>query len=342
VTGREPRNGSIGIPSDTGPGRGDKALADTPAHSSSATDEVGTKEIPIHVGTPEVLRFRSVFELVGPIVAPAGLLTGLLFYFGRVYVSARFRYFGIDASVLSFSTEEYVLMSIQPIFVPLGAILAIGLLALQIHLPLSGWITTRRHLRLLTLLTPAIGLGSLSLLAFGVMGLLRRPVFRTELLVTPLSFAFGTLGLAYTGYLRRKLHAVARPAATLTARSRLVSVSHFVMVAMLVILSVFWAMGDWAEGLGRGRAEALAQNLVNRPGVILYSKDGLGFDPGAGVTAERVTDEDTPYRVRYRGLKLLLRTGSEYFLLPAGWSPSAGVAIVLPRSTAFRVEFTPR
>ncbi|MGH2707432.1 MAG: hypothetical protein ACRDJF_08440, partial [Actinomycetota bacterium] len=289
---------------------------------------------PTVLGAPQL---RSTLETVGLVVAPTTLVTGLLFYFGRVYTTARLSYFGIEPSVVGFSMQEYLLRSIQPIFVPLGVLALIGLTLIWTHSILSRWTQGDPPRRALNALFLALGLGGLVLVAAGVAGLWGHPVFGIDLLITPVSFAFGTIGLSYAISLRRRMHK------TRVSEPRWRSLASLTLVSVLVILSTFWAMGDWAAGLGRGRAQALADQLASRaPGVILYSTQSLSIDPATGVTMERIEEDGSPYRVRYRGLKLFLRSGGKYFLLPASWSPSTGVVIVLPDSDALRVEFTPR
>jgi hypothetical protein len=62
-----------------------------------------------------------------------GVLTALAFYFGWTFTDARSRYFDIDSSALGFSTQDYVLRSTGAIFLPLGAILVLALIAAWVH-----------------------------------------------------------------------------------------------------------------------------------------------------------------------------------------------------------------
>ena len=61
---------------------------------------------------------HQALRTIGSVVAPTTLLTALLFYFGWVSVSVQSRYFGFDASLLEFSTQDYLLQSISPTFLP--------------------------------------------------------------------------------------------------------------------------------------------------------------------------------------------------------------------------------
>ncbi len=44
---------------------------------------------------------------------------------------------------------------------------------------------------------------------------------------------------------------------------------------------------------------------------------------------------------RYTGLKLILQSGGQIFFLPVQWHKADGTAVVLPRTDALRLEFTP-
>jgi len=78
---------------------------------------------------------RSALELAGLVVAPTTLVTALAFYFGWVLTNSRASYFGIDASALGFSTQDYLLRSADALFVPLGTalVLALGVVWLQAY-----------------------------------------------------------------------------------------------------------------------------------------------------------------------------------------------------------------
>ena len=64
---------------------------------------------------------RKLLGLIAGIVAPATLLTALAYYFGWRRERAFAGYFGIDPSVLGFSTSDYILRSVDALFVPVSA-----------------------------------------------------------------------------------------------------------------------------------------------------------------------------------------------------------------------------
>jgi hypothetical protein len=99
-------------------------------------------------------------------------------------------------------------------------------------------------------------------------------------------------------------------------------------------------MSEYARALGRGRAERLAASLGTRPSVTVFSKQRL-FVSGAGVVETRLPQGDAAFAFSYSGLRLLIRSGGKYFLLPEEWSRRGGVAIVVADTADLRLEFGP-
>jgi hypothetical protein len=110
-------------------------------------------------------------------------------------------------------------------------------------------------------------------------------------------------------------------------------------VAALIFLSLFWTTKELAQALGRGQAQVLEANLATRPGVVVLSERRLGLD-GPGVD-EQVLSGEAAYSFLYSGLRLLVHSGDQFFLLPAGWTHGEGNAIVLGDTQGVRIEFTP-
>jgi hypothetical protein len=59
-----------------------------------------------------------VWGVLSGVVAPATLVTALLFYFGYVSTRAQFRYFGVDVDTLGYTTQEFVMRAPQSLLVP--------------------------------------------------------------------------------------------------------------------------------------------------------------------------------------------------------------------------------
>jgi hypothetical protein len=107
-----------------------------------------------------------------------------------------------------------------------------------------------------------------------------------------------------------------------------------------MVLSLFWAMSEYAGALGRGRAERLEAGLSSRPSVVVFSKERLNLSAPA-VEETALAGSESSFRFSYSGLRLLIRSGGKYFLLPDGWTRDTGVAVVLPDTDELRFEFAP-
>jgi len=125
-----------------------------------------------------------------------------------------------------------------------------------------------------------------------------------------------------------------------TARSDGSALAEWGATFLLVSIGLFWAVGNYAFGVGHGRAVQLYEALPIVPEAVLYSEKSLSLDV-PGVAELRCQDPDAAYRFRYSGLRLVREAGNQYLLLPATWSPAAGPAVLVPRNDAVRLEFRP-
>jgi len=282
---------------------------------------------------------RGVLETVGLVVAPTTLLAAVALYFGFVLTASRAAYFGIDHSTLALSRNDYMLRSTDALFVPLGALVLAGLVALAAHSITGGALDRDLRVSELRWVVRILGLVGLLLFAFGVAALFRPPVVTTYYLVPPLSLGIGAALLAYAVYFERRARARGRSDKGADS-GRPLSTLSVVLVSLLVLLSIFWATNEYASALGRGRAQQLAAALSSRPGVVIYSNQRLGIT-GPGIDEQRLAGSDLAYQYRYSGLRLLIRSGGKFFMLPTGWTRDQGSVIVLPESRSIRLEFLP-
>lgn len=277
-------------------------------------------------------QLKGALDNLARVAAPTTVISALLFYFGWIYTDARSRYFGVDPSALGFSPQDYVLRSVSALFHPLAIACLIGLGLFRCH----SWISRRLQAERTTGLRAArvcLGVLGCILLLVGVLGVVRRPVFDIELLLPPLGFLLGGGALAYQRYL-----AISAGALPPAPASRAVRFYSRLAVGVFMVLALFWVVGDSAGALGRGSAEFLASTLDRRPGVTVYSKQDL-FIEGPDVMVEQLGGES--YRYRYSGLRLLIKSGGKYFLLPASWTQAEGAVLELPDDDGIRLEFTP-
>lgn len=279
---------------------------------------------------------RGALEIIALVVAPTTLVTALALYFGWVLTNSRASYFGLDASALGFSAQDYLLRSADALFVPLGTLIVLALGAVWLHAQTMRQLAGHHQRLRLAARVAAVSGGVLFVL--GVVSVFRPLSFSPHYLFPSASPGIGVALLAYAMYLLDRLDVVehsARLAPAMDARSPAVAVA---LIALLIVLSSFWTASSYAQALGRGRAARLAAGLSERPHVAVFAPKRL-YIRAAGVVEQRLTGDDRAYRYRYSGLRLLIRSGRKYFLLPDGWTHANGAAIVLADSQDYRFEF---
>jgi hypothetical protein len=274
---------------------------------------------------------RSLGSALSTIVAPTSLVSALLYYFGWSHVYWLYRYLGVDSTVLGFTTGDYLMRAIDGLFVPMTVAAVAGLAALWGHALLRARLVADTPPGALRIVVRVLaGLGLLLTLA-GLWSTVTPTFLYATIVLAPLSLAAGVALLTYSLRLRRLLH----PA---PAASGLLPFLEWAVVFVIIGLSLFWATNDYAVAVGRSRARQVVRELPSYPPVRLYSARSLSLDV-PGVTEVRCRDPKAAYQVRYDGLRLLPQSGSQYLLLPAHWNPRTGVAVLLPRTDAIRLEF---
>ncbi|MEO3868516.1 hypothetical protein ABGB18_06770 [Nonomuraea sp. B12E4] len=270
------------------------------------------------------------------IIAPTSLITALLFYFGYLATRARFEYFGVYLDLVNLSTPDLLLFGSEALYVPvvivgLAVLVSTGLrLAVQWLLAdpgrdtVSGWVTL------------AVLLVSLLLLLRAVIGLAPQ-VARTEYPgITALSLTLGALLLTYCETLWRTL-AARRPQAAWTPPPATVRTARLALIALMVA-GLFWTANSFSFLYGNGQALNDAQNLPERPPVILDTHDPIQIPP-KGVVHIALPDEK--FRHRYIGLRLLVESDKRLFLVPARWSRTTSRTIVIENSSDIRLQLAP-
>jgi hypothetical protein len=278
-----------------------------------------------------------VLRLLGTVVAPTTLLTGLLFYFGQMYVAGYCRYFGVNFTTLDLSVRDYLTRSVEGIFLPLVLAAALALVVLwlvRVVFQLLDEPTRERVLRTGLPIVAAVGaalivLAAVALAVGGTVG-------DTAPELGGLSLTAGVV--AVTVSVPRLLDR--RRSGDVPAALRAeVAVAEWTAAFVLASVGLFWAVGSYATGIGTGRAEEMAAALPVWPDTVLYSERDLGLH-AAGITQTACAGEGSAYRYRYDGLKLVLQSGGQYFFLPAGWTTADGSALVIPRTDSLRLEFS--
>lgn len=284
----------------------------------------------------------QVLKIIGSVAAPTTLLTALLFYFGLVYAIGFFRYFGVNFTVLNLPAQDYLILSTDGLIIPLIYAAGVTLLALWLYQLRLETLSAAARRIVLRVVIPAAAVAGVVLVSLAMAhAVLGAPVFpATFWEARGLSFSIGVLLLAYAARLRRGLTAK-RPAGQTPQRvPEAVVVAKWGAVFILVSIGLFWAVGSYAIGVGAGNAQKLADDLSHAPNIVLYSEKSLSLH-ASGVQETTCRNPDAAYRFRYAGLRLVPQSGNQYyFFLPAGWTPADGVAILIPRNAAVRLEFS--
>jgi hypothetical protein len=282
---------------------------------------------------------RSALELIGLVAAPTTILAAFAFFFGWTFTNVRTSYFGIDPSTLGFSTQDYLLRSTDALFVPVGAALVLALFAVAVHSLVSRALgDVRLHPALRWAAGIAVIAGA-ALFAVGVSAVFDPLPFSPHYLFPSASLGIGIALLAYGLHLRGRLDALhaSRPTEDAGGGPSRPSPAA-ALVALLVVLSGFWTASEYAEELALGRAKTLEATIDSRPSVTVFAPQRLHIK-APGVVERRLRGADSAYRYRYSGLRLLVRSGGKYFLLPKDWSHATGAAIVLRDTRELRFEF---
>jgi hypothetical protein len=269
-----------------------------------------------------------VRTVVGLVLGQLGAVTALAFYFGWVRTSAYLQYFGLDTSMVDFSTADYVLRSVGAAYWPLMWLGLLVVLALAAHARICAVLArdgTRGDRHLATI--AAVGVG---LLGVAVAGLFDVWIFPPRIPVIPLLLTAGFALIAYSW----ALHSI-RPA---PGEASLVAKAQIVALCGLIAGGLFWAWGSYANTVGERTAQQTADALADRTEVPVFSARRLALS-GPGVHVDRIDDEESLYRFRYTGLRLLLRSDDRYFLLPKDWERGQGSVFVLSESDEVRLEF---
>lgn len=275
----------------------------------------------------------KVLKIVGGVVAPTTLLTGLLFYFGRLYATGPFAYFDVNVTVLDLTVQDYLFRSVDGLLVPLVGLAGLVVLALWAR-QLTGSLPSRAAAFVRRLQPPlAAGAGAV-LVCVALTDLVGEPLFPTHPELRGTYFAVGVLLLAYAVHLLCR-----RATGRRTTRTTVAVMMEWGMLFVLVSAGLFWAAGSYANQVGVERARQIEATLPDFPTTTLYSEKRLGLDPA--LANELSCRPDGAYRYRYDGLKLLLRSGDQYLFVPTGWTRSKGSALLIRRADTLRLEFAP-
>jgi hypothetical protein len=221
----------------------------------------------------------QLFRVAGSIVAPTSLLTALLFYFGRLHAYWYFRHFGVNFTVLDLSTQDYLIRSVDGLFVPMIVILLVGLVALTGLWAAHAEVARRASRRLTLRVAGTVAAAGALLLGTSLVALADPAVLAAAAALPGLFLTAGMLLLAYAGELWR----AAPTARTRIARPAWLALAERAGVFLLVSIGLFWSVANYSASVGTGRARQTEALLAYEPTVVLFSEQSLSV-AGPGVT----------------------------------------------------------
>jgi hypothetical protein len=273
---------------------------------------------------------NELLRQMGTVLANVTVLTALLVYFGWVRSEVQSDRLGVNESIFGMSTREYLLRSVQPVLQLLVVVAVTGLLWLLA----DRWLLRRLQdhgtsdpvVRWSLRLLPA-GLVILPLTAW-LAGFVWPAL---AFIAFPLCGVAGLLLVLYAFYLRQRL-----PGALVLPAGREALLRAF--TAIIVGVGLFWAAANYATVEGIELARRFVDEVPGLPRVVVYSPAHLHID-APGAREEPLPPEQSAYKFRYVGLRLLEHTGGHYFLVSDDWSPRYGVVVMLADEDPVRLEF---
>ena len=311
-------------------------LPDTPADVAVRS---GRTSRPTHASQVDESPLRSALSILTTVGPPLTIITALMFYFGWARSNRQAQEMGLGGvSLFGYSTQDYVLLSISTLYIPLlaMAVLAMGWLALHRRVDyMLGSPSARPRLRVVGRVAMGIGV-----LAASTAVLLATLNPDQAPLLLPLVLAGGTATAAYGGWLARAADDSHDPLPPPPPWQRAL---HVMLIGTVITLALFWEVSKYADVVGRGYAHRVEQQVSQFPRATAFSASPLGV-LAPGVREERInvgSDADTAtFRYRTTGMRFLVRSGGRVFLLHDGWTLEEGTVIVLPDSEETRWQFS--
>ena len=274
------------------------------------------------------------------IVAPAGLIAGLLYFFGRQRAMFFYYYFGVDVTSLQLTSTDYMVQAQDGLLLPLAAMAVVVLVSLWARGGSTRAPGARRPgPRVL------LGIGAVGTVLV-VFGLFQAVWPGTGLAdgvpswVAPVCLALGVLALVAVVQTRRSELRRTRPEwRTPSVGARL---AEWAAVFTLVAVSLFWAVANYSAEVGESRGRQFEAELAEYPGVVVRSTADLQL-VAPGVTAGRCGPDGAAFGHRYDGLVLLQQAGGTYFLVPRDWARESADSAVLavPAGDGVRLDYLP-
>ncbi|CAL9604348.1 hypothetical protein SUDANB95_05458 [Actinosynnema sp. ALI-1.44] len=272
----------------------------------------------------------STWALVALVVSQTAAITAVLYLIGWARAAGTAAYFGIDTSIIGFTTTDYLLRSLNATTAPLVGVAVLGVIAAGMHRRVARAFTAggarRRMVR--TILVVVHYSSSVVLVAAVVGVVVHEHLWDWARAVVGGLLFLGAGVRAYTDFVLRRTRT---PSLSFKAMS-------FLLVGLAAI-GLLITMAQYAGRAGHRAAVDAASGLAGRPNLVVYSTEQLAIT-GADVVMHPATGANQKYRYRYSNLRLIMRTSRDQLLVvPAGWRKGRDSVLVLRESDGMRIEF---
>jgi hypothetical protein len=272
-------------------------------------------------------------------VSQTVVLTGLLYYFGWVRTQADFGYFGINTSLLDYTTSDYLIRSVGSSFPLVTGLILVAFALLGIHRwILAHAVSTEKSAG--KILSVCVSTAPILGAALAAVVLLRlffpRQIVWPQGLALPLMLVSAVGVLGYSGHLR-SLFREALDGKQKEHQSGIEKRLRALLLVALGVLGVLWWVTLYAAQVGEQLAVDTVANLRDEPEVFIYSGERMAI-AGPGIAVNEIQGTGSKYRYRYSGLRLLVQAGGKYVLLPVGWKSGRDSVFLVPVDGAIRLD----
>ncbi|MGV0742122.1 sensor domain-containing protein [Mycolicibacterium sp. XJ870] len=273
--------------------------------------------------------------VIGLVVAPTTLVTGLCYYFGYTATRKTLAYLGIDSDAVGFTTNDYVTKSTGVLFVTALASLLVCTALLGLCAYLRRVADSGQRIRMLRIFAWSLVVLGVVAMVRGVVGVMWTSQARDrQLWLTPVALGVGAGLLLLGAWIFRIVRPEAgRPPPTAVERAL------FAVAVAVVVLAAFWTTNIFATKAGEVDGNNAAGSLwSNETTVILDTSDRL-FLPEELIKTSQLTDAASPQgeTFRYECFRGYAVRGDLWVLLPANWRPEFGYAVLVRTDPVHRI-----
>lgn len=262
---------------------------------SAALD--GDKDAP-GTGASRRARLVEILTIVAEAATLVGVTSSLLVFFGSVYTSAFFSYFGV-ANIPDYSVQDQLKFSADVLFGATLRALVIFAVLLTIDRPFFRFARrTDKVGRRVRIVGLSVGFSTCTagiLVALGYTNLIRVLDVRAAALLL----------LVGAAVVLRTLH---------LERPRQDSVLWRLAALLALTLALFWSTALYAYNVGQQIARQVDEAPAHLPVVTVFTREYIDM-PGGAVTATRLSSPDGSAVYRYSGMRMLLFSNNRWFLL---------------------------